>query len=382
MKVPPKEQKAPEVYGIQRLTAIMAESGDLDTILRRSLAGILQLLGLPTGRICLQEERKNRFVTRASRGVPRAIAPLLGPFRKGEGFFGRTVRHDRPCLIPDLLKERKRRKIPPEVIEAGYRFFYSVPLSHHGEVLGRLELYSRKPAALSAFDRGLVELFSNHLGCKISRMLLIDKMARDISDRKGAETELAQRYKEITSIQAISDALSHADTLEAMLERVGHQIIALTGCKALGFYLLDEQAPELRLVAPVNVPDELVKALSRLPLGSGVAGHVVRTGRPEILPDIESEQRIPKALRHHFPGRAGASFPLISRNRVIGTINMIGQEPPFRFTETMLIIGREIGVAVENQRLYEELQRKEAALADLTDQVIQAQEAERKRIAR
>ena len=193
MKVPPKEKKTPELAGLQTLTAILAESGDLDTILRRSLAGILKLLGLPTGRICLQDEGKNRFVTRTSRGIPRAIAPLLGPFRKGEGFFGRTARLGRPCLIPDLLKERKRRKVPPEVIEAGYRFFYSVPLSHHGEVLGRLELYSRKPAALSEFDRGLVVLFTNHLGCTISRTRLVDKMARDISDRKGAETELTDQ---------------------------------------------------------------------------------------------------------------------------------------------------------------------------------------------
>ena len=193
MKVPPKEQETPELASLQRLAAIIAESGDLDTILRRSLAGILKLLGLPTGRIYLWEEGESRFVTRASRGIPRAVAPLLAPFRKGEGFFGRTARPDRPCLIPDLLKERKRRKVPSEVIEADFRFFCSVPLSHHGEMLGRLELYSRKPAALRDFDLGLVVLFSNHLGCTISRAHLIDKMAGDLEDQQSAEAELTDQ---------------------------------------------------------------------------------------------------------------------------------------------------------------------------------------------
>jgi len=492
MEISFKGQKARELAGLHLLSSLVSETGDLDTILRRSLAGILKFLGLPTGRICLREDGTGRFVTMASRGVPKAIRPLHRPFKKRERFFGTGTRLGKSHLIPDLLKEKNRKSIPSELIEAGYRFFYALPLYHHGEVLGILELYSRKPSALNDFDRSLIELFSNHLGCMIGRKRLVDQrehserryrqmietaqdlffevdrdgrfmsisgasrellgydpdemigrtmyefsapeaierhrkafskalrgdiyrvevlarnrsdervylelfgsrilegrrilgvrgVARDITDRKSAETELAQRYREITSLQAITDALSHSDTLKAMLKRVGRQILALTGCNALGFYFLDEQAQELRLVSPINLPKELVQALSRLPLGDGVAGHVVRTGRPEILPDIESDPRIPKALRQHFPGRAGAAFPLISRGRVIGTINMVGQTPPFRYTETMLMIGREVGVAVENQRLYEEVQHKETALKELSHQVITALEAERKRIAR
>jgi len=47
-----------------------------------------------------------------------------------------------------------------------------------------------------------------------------------------------------------------------------------------------------------------------------------------------------------------------------------------------MAIGHQIGVAVENARLYEELQRKEALRGQLLEKVITAQEEERKRVAR
>ncbi len=49
---------------------------------------------------------------------------------------------------------------------------------------------------------------------------------------------------------------------------------------------------------------------------------------------------------------------------------------------TLAAIGRQIGIAVENASLYEELRQKEALQRQLLERVITVQEEERKRIAR
>ncbi|MBI2939684.1 MAG: GAF domain-containing sensor histidine kinase [Chloroflexi bacterium] len=79
------------------------------------------------------------------------------------------------------------------------------------------------------------------------------------------------------------------------------------------------------------------------------------------------------------------SAPLKSRDRALGTISLAG-EPQQRLVqedrELLTAVGIQIGVAIENARLGDELRQKEAIRAHLLERLINAQEDERKRIAR
>ncbi|HLA83015.1 MAG TPA: HAMP domain-containing protein, partial [Thermoleophilia bacterium] len=82
---------------------------------------------------------------------------------------------------------------------------------------------------------------------------------------------------------------------------------------------------------------------------------------------------------------AYASVPLQAKERVLGTMEVITDETsPLGEEDLKLLsaIGHQIGLAVENARLYEEVQRKEEIRRQLLDKLITAQEEERKRIAR
>jgi signal transduction histidine kinase len=81
-------------------------------------------------------------------------------------------------------------------------------------------------------------------------------------------------------------------------------------------------------------------------------------------------------------------LPLSVRQQVIGSI-VLGQtkvdpEKSLAFDEFRLILGivRQLGLSIENARLYQEAQEREGMLAELLHQVVGAQEAERQRIAR
>lgn len=81
------------------------------------------------------------------------------------------------------------------------------------------------------------------------------------------------------------------------------------------------------------------------------------------------------------------SLPLAVRHEVIGSIVLVqptGVEKRLSFDEFKLMLGiaQQLGLSIENARLYQEAQKREKILAELLHQVVGAQESERKRIAR
>jgi signal transduction histidine kinase len=82
---------------------------------------------------------------------------------------------------------------------------------------------------------------------------------------------------------------------------------------------------------------------------------------------------------------ADASVPLKAKERVLGVMNVVTGEngPPGEQDLNLLhAIGHQIALAIENARLYEEVERKEEIRRRLLDKVITAQEEERRRLSR
>lgn len=81
-------------------------------------------------------------------------------------------------------------------------------------------------------------------------------------------------------------------------------------------------------------------------------------------------------------------LPLTSRQQVIGSIVLaqtkFAERNNLLFHEFRLMWGvaQQLGLSIENARLYQEAQKREVVLTELLNQVVGAQEAERQRIAR
>jgi len=79
------------------------------------------------------------------------------------------------------------------------------------------------------------------------------------------------------------------------------------------------------------------------------------------------------------------SVPLLAKSRTVGALALTfppGLPPAPGEVELFGAVGNQLGVALENALLYEELQQKEALRSELLRKVIAVQEEERRRIAR
>ncbi len=102
---------------------------------------------------------------------------------------------------------------------------------------------------------------------------------------------------------------------------------------------------------------------------------------------FEEARRNPKCQSYESP-MTMLSLPLIVREKVIGSIVLVQTHPEkeriVTRDELELIVGviQQLGLSIENARLYQEAQQRKQMLGNLLHQIVGAQEAERQRIAR
>ena len=108
----------------------------------------------------------------------------------------------------------------------------------------------------------------------------------------------------------------------------------------------------------------------RMKMGEGVVGWVARSGEPLLVPDTTREERFSDKVDRHtgFKTRSIAALPIRNRGRIVGVLEVLNKRGPHPFDEedvqVLTLAANQIGIAMENARLYERLQEKFALTRD------------------
>jgi signal transduction histidine kinase len=163
-----------------------------------------------------------------------------------------------------------------------------------------------------------------------------------------------------------------------------------------GWVVLRE--PDSEGLSPVTsrgLPEGIAPAQTECPCGRCVCAAALEEGYPFIFQEV-SEQPCEGAedacqLAEYLREKGlvvRACVPLKSKDRVLGVMILTGRDfgdllgLSGNSSELLTAVGRQIGIAVENAKLYEELKQNETVRRQLLERLIIVQEDERKRIAR
>jgi signal transduction histidine kinase/HAMP domain-containing protein len=206
-------------------------------------------------------------------------------------------------------------------------------------------------------------------------------------DLTRSRTELLRRMRELGALNATAVAISGGQSLSHTLQAALDKVLDVMSLRAGWIFLVDDESdPSLQLTVQSGLSSAFAAEESERELGGCVCTRVLQDGRPLVVGDIRRE--CPRLSANVIAAEGlicHASVPLIAHEQVVGVMNVASaQAREFTAEELALLdsVGRQIGVAVENARLWEEVKRKEMLRGQLLSQVISAQEAERKRIAR
>jgi len=157
----------------------------------------------------------------------------------------------------------------------------------------------------------------------------------------------------------INSSLDIREVLNNSLAAVEHFIEVETS----SIFELDTTCGELFFRCARGREAEKIRNL-RLKLGEGIAGYVAQTERPVISADAPQDPRFLRLFDDitGFTTRSILCVPLKAKNRLIGVLELLNKRDGTDFDEEdlyiMSILANQIGIALENARLYKKLHEK------------------------
>lgn len=157
--------------------------------------------------------------------------------------------------------------------------------------------------------------------------------------------------------------------LEAVLEQLIVEIKTLLGATGGSVFLLDGGGDKLVFVAVV-APDAQKLVGQRLPPGIGIVGWTLQHRQSVLVDDAQNDPRFYNQI-DSLTGLTTHSLlavPLIFKERAIGVIELINKaEGPFNQQDQEILetLAGSAAIAIENARLYDELERRAEQLSIL-----------------
>jgi len=250
----------------------------------------------------------------------------------------------------------------------GYRAQISVPLMKDGAAVGAITLARREPGRFPERQLNLLRAFADQAVIAIENVRLFTELEVRNRDLRVA---LEQQTATGEILRAISS--SPTDT-QPVFDAVVRSTVSLCGANDVGMLLVQEG--ELRHAAGVgpmagNIPADLRIGLTR----GSVAGRAVVDRMVLHIADLaaESDEEYPVArdLQRHWGHRTMLAVPLLREGVPIGVISAFRLEVrPFDDQQVSLMqtFADQAVIAIENVRLFRELEAKNASLTESLEQ--------------
>ncbi|HMF91403.1 MAG TPA: GAF domain-containing SpoIIE family protein phosphatase [Candidatus Angelobacter sp.] len=164
----------------------------------------------------------------------------------------------------------------------------------------------------------------------------------------------------------VADVLNTTLDLDTLLQRVAEVVKRVIDYEIFSILLLNQRSQELRFRFQIGHLPEVAERI-RVKVGEGVTGRAVQERRAVLVDDVSKETHYIEALPRV---RSELAVPLITKNKVIGVIDLEAREPSYFKEEHARLLGliaSRIAVSIENARLYTRVSRQANTLELLTE---------------
>jgi C4-dicarboxylate-specific signal transduction histidine kinase len=180
-------------------------------------------------------------------------------------------------------------------------------------------------------------------------------------------------------LRAVSEAVSRSLDLNEVVQRSLAALTHVTGHEIASLHLISADGNNMLLRGDRGLSDELRRVNLELPVGEGLIGLVALSGIARRADNASQEEDLLPAARAAVNSDAIRGFvcvPIRARHRILGTLSL-GRQTEDRFTdeEVALLecVADEIGLAIDNARLYGEINRQLDELRRAQVEVVRAE---------
>jgi signal transduction histidine kinase/CheY-like chemotaxis protein/transcriptional regulator with GAF, ATPase, and Fis domain len=187
------------------------------------------------------------------------------------------------------------------------------------------------------------------------------------------EEALDRARREAQILLGIAGAIGGTLDLQEALRLICRELSRLTGAETVSVHVLDRATNALRPMAGYHVPKEMLDVLATTPLPLLEQGFApaLAAGRPLWSDEIQQDPWFAFPLFRRFPHQSGLVLPLVLDGAVSGAFYLVWWRERRRFEEgelgTLRVVGQQVGVLLQNARLFEETERRRRAAEALAD---------------
>jgi PAS domain S-box-containing protein len=184
----------------------------------------------------------------------------------------------------------------------------------------------------------------------------------DITERKRAEEKIADANEELRASNRIVSAITGVLNLQEILDLVLNEALGIAELEG-GTICLVTPDETLELAAQVATSEATIRDLTtnRIKMGECLCGECARTRCPLILRNREevlaySTRESTRGEIIHFH----AAFPLVTAGKCVGVLCVFtrtDKKPSERRLKLLETLTGQVALAIQNARLYEEIQR-------------------------
>ncbi len=333
----------------------------LDELLRRLVEAAAALTGARYAALGVIDRDGKELEHFLTHGIDTDEARAIGDLPRGRGILGVLIHNAETLRLHDLSEDPRSVGFPPN--HPPMRSFLGVPVMLRGVAYGNLYLTEKEAGAdFDVEDEDLVGLLAAQAAVAIENARLYEA-SRRWSDQLEALNE-------------VGNALATEIDLPRLLELIVRRLRDLIDARVIAI-ALPRADGTLAIEAAVGERAEEILGLELERAGSK-SGRVLERRRGERVGSLLDDPEVDYGIGRPIGARTGLYVPLIVRDQAIGVIvahDKSGGDPRFtnddlRLTENF---ASRAAVAVDQSR---------RAATDALRRVLEAQELERRRLAR
>lgn len=226
-----------------------------------------------------------------------------------------------------------------------------------------------------AFDY-LVKPFANNEVVRAARQG-IDAFYQ-VRNQNQARREAQRRMADLVLLRKVGETASSGHNLEELFDQILDSIVHSAGVEMASLMLVKEDGM-LHIASAHGLSEDIINSVRVAP-GEGISGHVLATGEPILVPNIDQDSRFQGLVGvQRYKNQSLLSVPIYIRDELVGVININNKTSGDSFDledqNLMIAIASQVALAMENFDLINSLRRQTLVLERANEELVRMNRA-------